>query len=634
MAGNNCGYNCENKFCILINMENKNILEEIREILQKSRREPSKFIELIAYILDMNSEGEIASYPKIVRRLWPEEWQQAEDKVKFEIAKWDLLRKRRHEINERIFNSYLCFYFFIGLSQAKKEFYIITESKEAYSKRHEELQNSLVRASSQKERESIKAQVTELTDKFRELEKGQAEELTDAGGIIKPGPVDAKEEMVKPWLKRWKWAAAGIAAVLVIVAAGVVIRNLYLHPVLPPEDFEMPDISSIAVLPFKSMSEDPELKYFCDGLTEGIITTLCKTPKITVIASTSSSAYKGKTVSTQQIGKKLNARYILEGSARKIGNNIRISAQLIDATSGKDLWAERYARSFHELFAVQDEIILKILTELQVKLTEGEMIRLLVKGTDNLEAYLRFLQGYSSNLRANPDENVYARRMFQEAIALDPEYAEAYAYLAFTYLVDVRHGAGESPQKSVEQAFNLVQKALEKDESSATVIHMLSAVYLFQGKYDEAIAKAEQAYALEPNNYEVVVRLGLNLMQAGMPEKAIPCFEKAIRLNPISPHLNTYTLGTAYCHMGKYEMAIPFLEKDLSFNPNNYLGLLNLAICYAGVGREDEARACASRALIINPMMTIKKHIMAIPKKNKAILKDFAKLLRKAGLPD
>jgi adenylate cyclase len=259
---------------------------------------------------------------------------------------------------------------------------------------------------------------------------------------------------------------------------------------------------------------------------------------------------------------------------------------------------------------------------------------MLAKGTDNIKAYLRFFQGYSSNLKANPDANIYARRMFQEAIAIDPEFAEAYAYLAFTYLVDVRHGVSKSYQKSVDQAFNLIQKALEKKESNATVLHILSAVYLFQGKHDEAIAKAEEAYALEPNNYEVVLRLGFNLVQAGMPEKSLPYFEKALHLNPLPPHPYLYTSGFAYFYMGKYEMAIPFIEKAINILPNSYLSLLNLAICYAGVGREEEAHACVARVLRINPKITIEKYVMAIPRKDKALLKEFAELLRKAGLPD
>ncbi|HUU40791.1 MAG TPA: tetratricopeptide repeat protein, partial [Desulfatiglandales bacterium] len=212
--------------------------------------------------------------------------------------------------------------------------------------------------------------------------------------------------------------------------------------------------------------------------------------------------------------------------------------------------------------------------------------------------------------------------------------AEAYAYLAHAHLAKVRLGIGESRQKSVEQAFNLVQKALEKDESSAIGLAALSTVYLFQGKYDEAIAKAEQAYALAPNNDEVVTRLGINLYQAGMPEKAIPYFEKALLLNPLSPFFAFLTLGDAYCDMGKYEMAIHFLEKSLSIYPDSIVPLLSLAICYAGVGREEDARASVGRALKIDPKITIENYVMRIPKKDKALLKDFAELLRKAGLPD
>ena len=614
-------------------MENEHLLEKISQILGKSRGEPAKLIEFIASIIGMNREGIIASYPKVVRRLWPEEWQQAEDKVAFDQGKWNLLRMRRREINERVFQSHLCFAFFIELSQ-EKQFCIINDPREIFYKRLAELEQNLAKTRPKKNRDKIKEQITELTKKFQEFEKGESEGMADAGGIIAPPIADTKGGRIKPWLKRWKWAAAGMVAVLVIAAACVVIWNLYLRPVLPPAELEPSDEPSIAVLPFKNVSEDPGLEYFCDGLTEGIITVLGRTPKMIVIVSASSFTYKGKQVNIQRVVKELNVQYVLQGSVQKTGDGIRISAQLIDATSGNQLWAERYDRSFEELFAVQDEITLKILTELQVKLTEGERIRLLVKGTDNLEAYLKFLQGYSSNWRNDPGDNIYARRIFQEAIALDPEYAEAYAYLAHAHLAKVRLGIGESRQKSVEQAFNLVQKALEIDESSAIGLKTLSAVYLFQGKYDEAVAEAEQAYALAPNNDEVVTRLGINLKQAGMPEKSIPYFEKALLLNPLSPFFAFLTLGDAYCDMGKYEMAIHFLEKALSVYPDSSITLLSLAICYAGVGKGKEAHASVERALKIDPKITIKKHIEGIPKKDQALLKDFAELLRKAGLPD
>ncbi len=614
-------------------MKSEHILGEINRILRKSHGEPAKLIEFIACIFDMNREEETASYPKIVRRLWPEEWQQAEDKVRFEQDRWNLLRMKRREINERVFQSQLNFSFFIELSK-QKQFQILTSPEEIFHARLERLEWNLVRARSQDKRKSIKAQISELTDKFREFEKGKAGELPDAGGITEPGSENTAEDRQKPPPTRWKWATAGIAAVLVIFVTAVVIKNLFFRPVLPQEVLELPNEPSIAVLPFENISKDPELEYFCDGLTEGIITSLSKAPKMMVIASTSSFAYKGKVVNIQQIGKELNVRYILKGNAIKKGDKIRISAQLIDATSGNNLWAERYDRFFKDLFAVQDEIIFKILTELQVKLTGGETIRILAKGTDNLEAYQKFLQGYFSNWIGNPNDNVYAQQMFQEAIALDPEYAEAYAYLAYTHLADVRHGRGKSRQESVEQAFNLVQKALEKDESNAMGLHVLSAVYLFQGRYNEAIAKAEQAYDLAPNNYEVVLRLGLNLVQAGRPEEAIPYFKKTLSLNPLSPFFSLVVLGCAYSDMGKYDMAITFLEKAISIHPDSSLALLSLAACYAGVGREEEAHACVATALKIDPMITIKKLITGHPKRNKILLNKFAGLLRKAGLPD
>ena len=201
-------------------------LEEIKLVLRKSRGEPSKLIELIICILELSQEGKIASCKKVIMKLWPDEWQHAKNKVAFEQSKWNLLLRRRSEINERVFQSHLCFNFFIALSQ-QKQFQILTDLEEIYHKRIAELQKNLVRAASQSKRESIKAQITELTNKFRRLEKGEPDKLPDAGVIISPPVADAKEARLKLWLKkRWKWATAGIVAVLVIAAA-ITIKNIF-----------------------------------------------------------------------------------------------------------------------------------------------------------------------------------------------------------------------------------------------------------------------------------------------------------------------------------------------------------------------------------------------------------------------
>jgi TolB-like protein len=199
----------------------------------------------------------------------------------------------------------------------------------------------------------------------------------------------------------------------------------------------LPDKPSIAVLPFVNVSDDPKQEYFCDGLTEEIITALSKVPKLFVIARNSVFTYKGKPVKVNQVAEELGVRYVLEGSIRKAGDELRITAQLIDALSGHHLWAERYDRNLNDIFAVQDDLTKKIITALQVKLTEGELVRAAARGTKNLEAYLKYLQAMVTVRQFNIESNALAKQLAQEAIALDPEYAMAYRALSTAHQMDV-----------------------------------------------------------------------------------------------------------------------------------------------------------------------------------------------------
>jgi len=396
-------------------MEDEKRLEKIRQVLKKSHGEPSKFMELITCILDMNREGEIASYPKIIRELWPEDWKEAEDKVEFEKVKWDLLCKRRREISDRLLNSDMCFEFFIELS-GEKQFNIITDPKEIYARRLKELERNLARTKLKNVAEKIETSRIVLNDKFKEFEEGR----------------------VRPRNAKWKRAAVFIVAVLVVAAAAVVaIRKYYFPnpPAIEPASIErmaypLPDKPSIAVLPFTNMSDDPGQEYLVDGITENIITSLSKVPRLFVIARNSTFTYKGKAVKIQKVCEDLGVRYVLGGSVQKSGDRLRISAQLVDGTKGQHLWSDRYDRELKDIFALQDEITMKILTALQVKLTEGEEAHVHAKGTKNLEAYLKFLEGNYYWFQRTPDDNVRARPLAEEAIALDPAYPHGYILLA------------------------------------------------------------------------------------------------------------------------------------------------------------------------------------------------------------
>jgi TolB-like protein/class 3 adenylate cyclase len=342
------------------------------------------------------------------------------------------------------------------------------------------------------------------------------------------------EEEPKPAKWGWKTVAAGV--LVLVVLAGGLVWNFYLRaPRIEPASvdkmaFPLPDIPSIAVLPFENMSDDPKQEFFSDGMTEEIIIALSKVPHLFVIARNSTFAYKGKPVNVRKVSEELGVRYVMEGSVRKAGDQVRITAQLIDATTGKHLWAERYVRDLKDIFVVQDEIILKIVSALQVKLTEGEKARIWAKGTNKLDAYLKLLEARENVARFNKESNVLARQLAEEAIDLDPQYAFAYATLGETHMMDVWLKTSSSPKQSIAQAIELAQKAIAIDESFGKVRALLGFLYTMTGQHEKGIVEAEKAVTLDPNSDRAHQYLGLALRFGGRPNEAIPVIKKAIRL--------------------------------------------------------------------------------------------------------
>ncbi len=426
----------------------------------------------------------------------------------------------------------------------------------------------------------------------------------------------------------------GITA-LVVLAVAVGIWQFYMRrPSVAPASIEkmalpLPDKPSIAVLPFVNVSDDPKQEYFCDGLTEEIITALSKVPKLFVIARNSVFTYKGKPVKVNQVAEELGVRYVLEGSIRKAEDEMRITAQLIDALSGHHLWAERYDRNLKEIFAVQDDLTKNIITALQVELTEGEQIRAAAKGTNNLEAYLKYLQAMALMRQFNIESNALAKQLAQEAIALDPEYAMPYMVLSSTHQMDVWLGTSKSPKDSTAKSMELIQKAIALDPTYAEAYGHLGFTYSMIGEHDKAVAKAEQAVALNPNSAYTHMRMGHTLRFAGRNEEAIPEYKKAIRLNPIPPTNYLFGLGLAYCWTGQYEEAIKWCEKAVRQDPDSFLTRLIMTQVYSESGRLEDARAEAKEVLRINPKFSVDKFEKAITSSNK---EQGMAALRKAGL--
>ena len=456
--------------------------------------------------------------------------------------------------------------------------------------------------------------------------------------LTEPGEVGKLIGEEKPKPKGWRLAVVAVA--IVILVAGVfTVWNFYLRPDVEPASvermaFPLPDKPSIAVLPFANMSEDPRQEYFCDGLTEEIITALSRVPRLFVIARNSSFSYKGKIVKVQQVAEDLGVGYVLEGSVRKAGDRLRINVQLIDALTGNHVWAERYDRDLKEIFAVQDEITKKILTELQVKLTMGEHARLFGAGTSNLESYLKVLQARNFINRMNKEDNVRAKQLAEQAVALDPEYAGAYIMLGWSHLFDFVYRSSKAPKESLVQASQLADKGLAIDDSRGGGHLVLGYICLFKGQHEKAIAEMERALALAPNSARNHMHLGVVLTFAGRLEEAILLLEKVLRLDPMPGTVELMSLGHAYIMTGRYDEAIAACKKAIERAPRNLTAHVYLTSAYSLSGREQEARTEAEEVLRIDPKFSLMDSVKTWQYKNQVDCDLIINALRKAGLPE
>jgi adenylate cyclase len=396
--------------------------------------------------------------------------------------------------------------------------------------------------------------------------------------------------------------------------------------------YPLPDKPSIAVLPFVNMSGDPQQEYFSDGLTEDIITALSKVQRLFVIARNSTFTYKKKPVKVQQVAEELGVRYVLEGSVQRAGDRVRITAQLIDALKGHHLWAERYDRDLKDLFALQNEITMKILMALHVKLVEGEQALVRARGTNNLEAYEKFLQATEQHYFFTKEAGVRARQLCEEAIALDPGYAAAYGLFSVVLLAEVRHRWTKSPSETMRQAFEMAQKALALDSNTLIAQLAMGQIHMLKKEHDEAIAWGERAVSTYPNADNAHVFLAWFLMTAGRPEEAIPLLKQAIRRNPIPPGWYFVVLGNSYRLVGRFNEAISELKKAVAYSPDELMAHVTLASAYAEAGRLEEARAEAAEVMRILPTFTIENQAKVSPYKKQEHLDRLVESLRKAGL--
>jgi adenylate cyclase len=395
----------------------------------------------------------------------------------------------------------------------------------------------------------------------------------------------------------------------------------------------LPDKPSIAVLPFVNMSGDPKEEYFCDGLTEQIITSLSKFQRLFVVARNSTFVYKGKPVKIQKVAEDLGVRYVLEGSLQRSSDRVRITAQLIDAINGHHTWSEHYDRELKDIFALQDEITIKIIQAMRINLTEGEQARHWFKyrgHTPNLQAVDKNWQGNDFMRHGTKEGNSTARQLYEEAIALDPNFVWPYVNLGFAHFWDARSGWSESPARSLQRAFELAQKALSIDDSIDLGHSLLGSIYAMMGHYDKAIAEAERAVTLNPNGAMAYTYLAGIVGGAGRWEESVLHAEQSKRLHPFAG--DNWVLGRAYFMTGQHEKAIETLKKAIQRNLDDILAHIYVAACYSSSGRDAEASASAKEVLRINPKFNIESYAKQIPYKNKTDIEREVAALRKAGL--
>jgi adenylate cyclase len=392
---------------------------------------------------------------------------------------------------------------------------------------------------------------------------------------------------------------------------------------------------SLAVLPFTNLGADPEDEVFADGLTQDIITTLSKLPRLSVIARHSTFAYKGRSIDVRQVAKELDVSHVLEGSIRKSGSRIRVAVQLNDALTGGHLWAERYDRDLVDIFSIQDEIALRLAHELQIHLTEGESARLRYVTATNFEAWSYWVRGQAAawSYGLGKDQMALARLYWEKALVLDRDSAPLNAILGFVHVQDARFGWWDDRETALAKATAYVERALELDPENADAHAFSSLVHLARRQFQEAAPLVRRALEFAPGSADIAVAAGWVLLATGHAEEAVVELERAMKLNPNSPPVYYLTfLGNAYRLTRRHDEAIAILEEFHSRAPPN--GIRDLVLAYERAGRHDEAKATAVRLLAMQPDFTIKGWIAGQFRNDTADFEADIAAWRAVGLPE
>ncbi len=411
----------------------------------------------------------------------------------------------------------------------------------------------------------------------------------------------------------------------------------------PPIESRMPSINppamvsdkpSIAVLAFENMSGDQEQEYFSDGIVEDIITDLSGITGQFVIARNSAFAYKGKRCNVRDVCRDLGVRYVLEGSVRRAADHVRITAQLIDGTTGGHIWAERYDRKLHDIFAVQDEVTRDIVSALTLKLTPEECERVYRRDTENLQAYEHYLRGREQAFRDTPEANAQARAMLEKAIELDPQFSLGFSHLSRNHVIAYVNRWGESAGQVLELAVELGQRAVELDEANPHAYFAVAAAALWMKQHEPAAVAAEKCLTISPSFAEGHAVLGLILVYSGKPREAIVSLNRAMRLDPHYRNIYLHQLALAHVQLEEYERAVAVLKRRLVRKPESDISRVLLATTYGHMGKIEESRAEWAEALRINPDYSLEHRRKILPYRDPADFEHLLEGLRKAGLTE
>jgi len=396
----------------------------------------------------------------------------------------------------------------------------------------------------------------------------------------------------------------------------------------------LPDKPSIAVLPFENMSGDPEQEYFADGMVEEIITVLSRFKWLFVIARNSSFTFKGKAVDVKEVGRRLGVRYVLEGSVRKASGKVRITGQLIDAVMGAHIWADRFERELTDVFALQDEVAVAVVSAIQPKLLQKEIGLAARRRPENLTAYDYYLRAMQQFYLSTREGMAEAIRLAHRALELDPRFGFVAALAGAGHAISVLLGYAIDPQFERKEAVRLLHLALSLDDGDPDTLAWASMISTFMvGDSESAIEMADRAVALNPNSFNAWHYRGWVYKNAGLPEEAIRSFERAIRMSPVDPllHRSLTGMGAAFVELRRFDEAIGTGKKSLRQNPSYSPAYRNLASAFAHLGRDAEMREAAVLLLELDPDFTISTFIARGGQSNAKLLIEG---LRKAGLPE